>query len=55
MIYSWKGLKDNIFTEGKTDANSKDEAIFLLKNDGIIVTTIDDDVKKKGNKDLKKK
>ena len=54
MIYSWKGLKDNVFTEGKTDANSKDDAIFLLKQDGIIVTTIDDDVKKKETKSAKR-
>ena len=54
MIYSWKGLKDNVFAEGKTDANSKDDAIFLLKQDGIIVTTIDDDVKKKETKNAKR-
>ncbi len=43
MIYVWKGLKNNAFTEGEVEAESKDEAIFQLKQSGTIVTTIDDD------------
>ena len=47
MMYAWKGLKNNTFTEGQIEAESKDAAIFELKQDGTIVTTIDDDIVKK--------
>ena len=47
MMYAWKGLKNNTFTEGQIEAESKDAAIFELKQDGTIVTTIDDDIPKK--------
>ena len=47
MMYAWKGLKNNTFTEGQIEAESKDAAIFELKKDGTIVTTIDDDIVKK--------
>jgi len=43
MIYVWKGLKNNTFTEGEIEAENKEEAIFELKQDGTIITTIDDD------------
>jgi len=46
-MYAWKGLKNNTFTEGQIEAESKDAAIFELKKDGTIVTTIDDDIVKK--------
>jgi len=46
-MYAWKGLKNNTFTEGQIEAESKDAAIFELKQDGTIVTTIDDDIVKK--------
>ena len=47
MMYAWKGLKNNTFAEGQIEAENKEEAIFALKQDGTIVTTIDDDVPKK--------
>jgi len=50
MMYAWKGLKNNTFTEGEVEAENKDEAIFALKQDGVIVTTIADDVKKEKEK-----
>ena len=40
MIYFWKGLKNNEFQSGKHEANTKDEAIFNLSKDGIIVTEL---------------
>jgi len=43
MIYVWKGLKNNTFTEGEIEAENKEAAIFELKQDGTIITTIDDD------------
>jgi len=43
MIYVWKGLKNNIFIEGEIESENKEAAIFELKQDGTIVTTIDDD------------
>ena len=46
MKYAWKGLKDNTFAQGEIEAESKEAAIFELKNMGTIVTTIDDDVVK---------
>ena len=50
MKYVWKGLKNNTFAEGEIEAESKDEAIFTLKQDGTIVTTISDDAPKKETK-----
>ena len=47
MMYAWKGLKNNTFASGQIEAENKEEAIFALKQDGTIVTTIDDDVPKK--------
>ena len=47
MMYAWKGLKNNTFAEGQIEAENKEEAIFVLKKDGTIVTTIDDDAPKK--------
>jgi|TARA_B110000967_G_C18891849_1_gene567931 type IV pilus assembly protein PilC len=46
-MYAWKGLKNNTFAEGQIEAENKEEAIFALKKDGTIVTTIDDDAPKK--------
>ena len=43
MIYVWKGLKNNTFIEGEIESENKEAAIFELKQDGTIVTTIDDD------------
>jgi type IV pilus assembly protein PilC len=47
MIYAWKGLKDNIFEQGEIEAESKDAAIYELKQSGTIVTTITDSAVKK--------
>ena len=47
MMYAWKGLKNNTFSEGEVEAESKEAAIFELKKDGTIVTTIDDDAPEK--------
>jgi len=47
MIYAWKGLKDNIFEQGEIEAESKDSAIYELKQSGTIVTTITDSAVKK--------
>jgi type IV pilus assembly protein PilC len=40
MKFVWKGLKSNAFVSGTLEAPSKDEAIFSLKNEGVIVTEI---------------
>lgn len=52
MKFNWKGLKSNSFASGEIEADNKDEAIFKLKKDGIIITEIsgDDDLKKEKNK-----
>lgn len=43
MKFNWKGLKLNSFASGEIDAESRDEAIFKLKKDGIIITEINGD------------
>ena len=40
MIYFWKGLKNNEFQSGKHEAATKDEAIFNLSKEGVIVTEL---------------
>jgi type IV pilus assembly protein PilC len=40
MIFYWKGLQRNDFKSGEIEALSQDEAVFKLKNDGIIITEI---------------
>ena len=50
MKYAWKGLKNNTFAEGEIEAETKDAAIFELKQNGTIVTTISDDAPKKDTK-----
>ena len=40
MKFKWKGLKLNAFVEGVIESENKDEAIFSLKKDGVIVTLI---------------
>lgn len=44
MNFNWRGLKSNEFASGTIEAGSKEEAIFKLKGDGVIVTEIDDDI-----------
>lgn len=43
MIFYWKGLQRNDFKSGEIDAESHDEAVFKLKNDGVIITEIHSD------------
>lgn len=53
MKFNWKGLKLNSFASGEIEADSKDEAIFKLKKDRIIITEIniaEDKNKSKSNK-----
>jgi type IV pilus assembly protein PilC len=40
MKFIWKGLKSNAFVSGTLEAPSKEEAIFSLKKEGVIVTEI---------------
>lgn len=40
MKFNWKGLKSNAFVDGVIDAEDKDEALFTLKQDGVIVTEV---------------
>ena len=56
MKYAWKGLKDNSFVEGTIEADEREDAIFLLKKDGVTVTEIDNPKKKstKSQKPLNK-
>lgn len=56
MKYAWKGLKENSFVEGTIEADEREDAIFLLKKDGITVTEIDNPKKKstKSQKSLNK-
>ena len=37
MKFKWKGLKLNAFVEGVIESENKDEAMFALKKDGVIV------------------
>jgi type IV pilus assembly protein PilC len=39
--YKWKGLNKNKFAEGEVEADEKDDAIYMLKEQGITVTTIE--------------
>lgn len=40
MKYKWKGLNKNNFAEGEIDAEDKEVAIYLLRKEGVTVTTI---------------
>ena len=51
MKFKWKGLKLNAFVDGEIEAENKEEAMFALKKDGVIVTEIIDS----NTKDIKKK
>ena len=41
MKFKWKGLKKNNFAEGEIEAEEKDDAIYLLKEQGVTITTIE--------------
>ena len=43
MKFNWNGLKLNTFASGSIEANSKEEAIFKLKKDGVIITVLNSD------------
>jgi len=41
MKFKWKGLEKNNFAEGEIEADEKDDAIYLLKEQGVTITTIE--------------
>ena len=41
MKFKWKGLNKNNFAEGEIEAEEKDDAIYLLRQEGITVTTLE--------------
>jgi len=41
VTYSYKGILGNKYTEGKIVAINKDEAAFKLKEDKIIITSLE--------------
>ena len=41
MKFKWKGLEKNNFAEGEIEAEEKEDAIYLLKEQGVTVTTIE--------------
>ena len=44
MKFQWKGLRASNFDHGVIEAVSQDEAIYLLKSEGVIITEIYSDV-----------
>jgi type IV pilus assembly protein PilC len=50
MKFKWKGLKLNNFVDGQIESENKDEAMFALKKDGVIVIEITDSNIKARNK-----
>ena len=54
MKFSWKGIKFNEFVSGEIEASSKEEAVFHLKSDGVIITDISDE-ESIADKNLEKK
>jgi len=55
MNFNWRGLRANEFASGVVEAGSREEAIFKLKNEGVIVTEIDDDATKQEKQKVQKK
>lgn len=55
MNFNWRGLRANEFASGVVEAGSREEAIFKLKNEGVIVTEIDDDAPKQEKQKEQKK
>lgn len=51
MMFHWRGLKANEFVSGELEATSRNEAVFKLKSEGVIVTEIhgglEDDITEK--------
>jgi|TARA_B110000879_G_scaffold67673_1_gene94750 type IV pilus assembly protein PilC len=54
MKYKWKGLDKNNFAEGEIEAEDKEVAIYLLRKEGVTVTTIDPLEKEKKKKKERK-
>jgi type IV pilus assembly protein PilC len=54
VTYSYKGILDNKYTEGKIVAINKDEAAFKLKEDKIIITSLSKVSGKEESKKIKK-
>lgn len=44
MKFSWRGLKAGNFASGEIDALTKDEAVYLLKQQSIVVTELREDL-----------
>lgn len=40
-VYKYKGIQGNQYTDGKVEALNKDEAAFKLKEDKIIITSLE--------------
>ena len=59
VTYSYKGIKDNKYIENKITALNRDEAAFKLKEDKIIVTSLNkisgQEEHQKNKKETKKK
>jgi type IV pilus assembly protein PilC len=54
VTYSYKGILGNKYTEGKIVAINKDEAAFKLKEDKIIITSLQKVSGKEESKAVKK-
>jgi type IV pilus assembly protein PilC len=50
LIFNWRGLKANEFVSGELEATSRDEAVFKLKAEGVIVTEIHGGLEDTGTK-----
>ena len=40
MLFSWKGLRAGKYDEGVLEALNRDEAVYLLKTDGVVITQL---------------
>jgi type IV pilus assembly protein PilC len=54
MKYKWKGLDKNNFAEGEIEAEDKEVAIYLLRKEGVTITTIQPLEKEKKKKKERK-
>lgn len=53
MKFLWKGLQSGNFSNGVIDALSEEEAVFLLRQQGIIITEIYSDISPSSSKKVK--
>ena len=51
--FSYKGIKDNKYTDGVITALNKDEAAYKLKEDKVIITSLEKLSGKEEKKDKK--